>query len=865
MKNTLQLTGKDRTRGSYLRKDYQADVLNSFYRYQEINITFSGSGKTARVSDGTAEEMLRDGLITRDEKVSYENQVSRSFADMDLFAGYSMEELYRHIHGIRRLVLGADVLEKERELCMRRGVAFDPTGGIDQRKKKSGLLDSREAVIFLLFQPELFFLMKEDLDKARQRGKEVYVLVSGERGDVLPTREELKRWLAADPAEGQSDGAMAGQREEMKDGPAEGLSGLTNIRFLGADADHVGGVLEGIEWSTKLQSRIDLGEACLFAYGEEGLLQCRSLRVDAVVSAIPAGYHARAVTNQLSCRRACVVYVPQRFDITRWVRLTERTRLSYWQLAKLWEACGDRIYDLSPEELYRRYPRYFINIYNNLSECTEAKPEYPIEVSIPENMPEYSGVAGKAENMGFSEDGDAAPGEKKVMERFDRLREQAIDGYLNRFRNIRYYATCFDGPILVNAVRVKKAEGARVIRCEKGTALREMFSGQGLSGPAIVSNFLFFLTPKLAALYNDLRSDRPREQVDIQVGHLDYMLYEKDGKRTETFPLFRKTCIAMKENGEFLFFNFRLGGGRMRVGDFPLSWKASDVDTHLVELTAACDVEAHSADGLTGSGTEVHADAQPPIRIYTPYYSLPDRDADRQTYRKHVGEGRINLVILQDKICCVRRGDVILPGFGVVVSLEESLGQRMLSRLGLQPLADGYYDAGGLELTVELDAPGQIPVEQWEQVKWAYGGGLSLILDGKGLCDGDMEQWFEEEGWMTPLSRQTQESALHKLVKHPRTAIGTTADGDMVILVYSGRTRRSTGADYREMCEIARNLFPDIKCLMNVDGGGSAVLGMVVNGSFMELSCPSTSTDSCVGMTRPVNTVLYIPIGGIYK
>ena len=42
-------------------------------------------------------------------------------------------------------------------------------------------------------------------------------------------------------------------------------------------------------------------------------------------------------------------------------------------------------------------------------------------------------------------------------------------------------------------------------------------------------------------------------------------------------------------------------------------------------------------------------------------------------------------------------------------------------------------------------------------------------------------------------------------------------------------------------------------------GGGSAVLGMVCNGSFIELSCPAASTESCVGMARPVNTVLLIP------
>ena len=155
-----------------------------------------------------------------------------------------------------------------------------------------------------------------------------------------------------------------------------------------------------------------------------------------------------------------------------------------------------------------------------------------------------------------------------------------------------------------------------------------------------------------------------------------------------------------------------------------------------------------------------------------------------------------------------------------------------------------------------------MPNDQWEQVEWAYGGGLSLILDGKGLDDEDVhaEEWFREEGWMSPLSRQTQESALHEMVKHPRTAIGITKSGELVSLVFSGRIRLSSGADYYEMCRITRQLIPDIWCLMNVDGGGSAMLGMAWGGIFMELSCPATSVDSCVGMVRPVNTLLYLEV-----
>jgi len=112
---------------------------------------------------------------------------------------------------------------------------------------------------------------------------------------------------------------------------------------------------------------------------------------------------------------------------------------------------------------------------------------------------------------------------------------------------------------------------------------------------------------------------------------------------------------------------------------------------------------------------------------------------------------------------------------------------------------------------------------------------------------------------MSPLSRQTQESDLHTLSRHPRTAIGQTKNGDMVLLVFSGRTRLSRGADYVEMCRIARQIFPDVENLMNVDGGASAVLCMVRNGVVTELNCPSTAGTTCAGMARPIKTLLYIP------
>lgn len=561
----------------------------------------------------------------------------------------------------------------------------------------------------------------------------------------------------------------------------------------------------GVCYDGVLQGYIDSGEACLLVYGEEGLTSCRGLLVDSVCYAIPKGYNAKAVTGLWS-GEGCIVYIPKGTDITQNVPLIEKTRLNYSILYRLWKDYGDSVYSLDLKQLYSRYPRYFINVYSG-------KPsDLPIDI--------------KAEDLSD----------------FDRQLDIGLERYLSSFDNAEYISayfdenlikreTCYDPSqkqkgILVQAVKIKKAENARVISCEKGKTPRQTLEKLKLSGMGIVSNFLFFMTPKLGVLYNDLRKDRPLEQADAASGHLDYM--RKDGQ--ETFPLFSKACIAMKDDGRFLFFNHKLGEGCVSISGIDYSWKNEDINSDTSD-----------------------------VRVYAPSYAAKDRDADRNNYKIAVGENRVNIVILRDKITCIRRGDVLLPSVGVVLSLTEDRAMPLLKKCQL--LNDGYYDVSGLTLEVKLGAPIGVDLKDWERVKWAYGGGLTLIKDSVGLCDGDnMEKWFDEEGWTNPLSRQTQESNLHSLVKHPRTAIGCTADGALVVLVFSGRTWRSTGADYAEMISVARGIFPDIQYLMNCDGGGSAMMGLVNDGSFLELSFPSTSSGSCAGQVRPINTIFYIPV-----
>lgn len=62
--------------------------------------------------------------------------------------------------------------------------------------------------------------------------------------------------------------------------------------------------------------------------------------------------------------------------------------------------------------------------------------------------------------------------------------------------------------------------------------------------------------------------------------------------------------------------------------------------------------------------------------------------------------------------------------------------------------------------------------------------------------------------------------------KHPRTAMGYTSDGKLIILVVEGRNARAGGATLTQEARILK----DLGCVeaLNLDGGGSSCL--LVNG-----------------------------------
>ncbi len=773
MRSLKSCLAADNYRPCYTRQELGIDVLSKSFRCRDVTARFSpATDSLARLADQRARRMEAMGLLPAGAAAQWEHQAADTFGSFREKSTLSAPALYDYFCSARYHALGAGALEAYRARQFQEPVAFCKPYAIDQSVQKDALLARSRAVIMVLTQPELIGLFRTDVQKSLDWDKTVYGVVTQEPGRELPTQQALE---------------------------AAGITGICCITEQSVPES--------------LAADIQAGTACLLFYGEEGFLHCRGLTVDSVVHGIPWGFHAQALTGNLGGpSRPCLVYVPRGMDLTEQVPLTRKTRLTYWHLSKLWERYGDEVYQKTVPQLYGENPRLFFNVYS--------RRENTWPVCLPEGL--------------------------KDLQTYEAAREQALDHYLNSLPGLRYICAYYDEAlkrasicwddrryqpgILVHGVQVAQSQRAQVLRCPGDKNPRRMLEDMDAKETALISNFLFFLTPRLGNLYNDLRADRPLEQADAAAGHLDYMLCYEGQRRIETFPLFSKACIALTREGRFLLFNFRLGGGSARVGSHCFRWEKEQVD----------------------SGQDA------PVTVLTPMLSQAHLDQPKSQYTLAVGEGRVNLVILQDRICTLRRGSVLLPSVGAVISLREDAAQPLLAEL--RPLKDGYYDTTGLELELCLDSPEEIPSREWEQVLWAYGGGMTLMRDGVELCAEGMEEALSREGWMSPMSRQTQESELHTLVKHPRTAIGLTRGGELVILVYSGRTWRSSGADYRQMCAIARDLVPDLESLMNVDGGGSSMLGIVRDGDFMELSYPSSSKDSCVGMTRPVRTVLYIPI-----
>lgn len=340
-----------------------------------------------------------------------------------------------------------------------------------------------------------------------------------------------------------------------------------------------------------------------------------------------------------------------------------------------------------------------------------------------------------------------------------------------------------------------------ILSYDSSQNIRDLYRHKQLS-LGIATNFLFFTTEKTIGTYNRLRKNRPKEQYNHFGWHMDY---KKD--HYETFPLYNKAMIAMTEEG-LVFKRMSLDGGKVTINNHEFTWTSDQVNT------------------------DDHLD----FKIYTPLYYK-----NNQTYYLEdtcpVGEGRINLVIINKDLVLVKEGDVLLPSIGVVLSFDRDYFTQFL----------------------DLDEPLTCQLSLENDYKWAYGGGMFLVHNGQAYDSKEkLHAAFTSEGWLYNLSKQTQDSETFRLDKHPRTVIGQTKAGDLFMFVCAGRSKHSVGADYLDLIAISKELFGDVQHLMNLDGGASSFMGAIIDSEVLALNDITFTNDSCAGMLRPLNSLINI-------
>ena len=264
-----------------------------------------------------------------------------------------------------------------------------------------------------------------------------------------------------------------------------------------------------------------------------------------------------------------------------------------------------------------------------------------------------------------------------------------------------------------------------------------------------------------------------------------------------------------------------------------LRWVAeASLNEHLpegIEVFAAADLSiplrawyvrvSEAADGITtrvaasvdADGTETASDfsrrTSARVVVNGGYFRM---DTDPSS---HIGLLKVGGRLIEPAIDSVIRADVRY------FTARAALGLRADG--GVDIAWVGSRDGVLYELVEPLANAAEQPIEsidlaglpEWN-VRDAVAAGPSLLTDGQVRITTDEEVFF---GSTIPQA-------------HPRTAVGTTTTGELILLVVDGRQRESRGLDLVELAGVMQ----DLGCVeaLNLDGGGSSTLvvdGVLIN------------------------------------
>lgn len=228
---------------------------------------------------------------------------------------------------------------------------------------------------------------------------------------------------------------------------------------------------------------------------------------------------------------------------------------------------------------------------------------------------------------------------------------------------------------------------------------------------------------------------------------------------------------------------------RVAMGIFDNGQKTSKFDIARVQLNAS----------IKGSGKTIKVDNINQPRMLSTYVLVYTSDWGKTSpYAPKYG---VNLLVENNVITKASANPVEIPENGYVISGPESILNALL-------------DKKDAKLSVNT-------LPEWKNVKHIISGGPYLVKDNEVFVDMTAQKLGAIGG------------------RNPRSAIGYTADNNLILVAVDGREGSSIGMTLMELA----NFMKQVGCTnaMNLDGGGSTVMyvnGKVVNNPHQKGGIP---------------------------
>ncbi|SCZ07658.1 phosphodiester glycosidase family protein [Alkaliphilus peptidifermentans] len=325
---------------------------------------------------------------------------------------------------------------------------------------------------------------------------------------------------------------------------------------------------------------------------------------------------------------------------------------------------------------------------------------------------------------------------------------------------------------------------------------------KNLPGEYIYLNGLYFFTEKLRDEYNSTLSSF-ENKLEMKNFYMDYLYYSD---HIELPPLFNKAFIGITIDGDIIAENRNLVSGTLKLMNKTYNFDENQVNP---------------------------IDYEQEFFIITPF----DTNIEEKL------ENRFNLVFINNIMQDFFYGRRQVPPTAIVLSFENFNFNQL-----------NNFDSVSME--INMNRPEKISKSLWDNVIIAAGGGTFLYKDGVNLVktNTSLLKSFEKEGWLHENSLKSQETIVHEFVRGPRSVIGKTVSGEMLLYSFSGRINNSEGVRFDEVVDHILSEYKDLDWLVNLDGGASSCIGYVNDGVFTELNIPCASKYNATGMVRPVNS-----------